>query len=225
MSSSCNNCGKKNSWVEKWSTGDRVCSSCGMVGEERMISFEQTEYRIFEDDDDSKVRVGPSFSIFEHVNMCDKVDTDEKEFYNKGLLMLKDFFRDHFTDGRRAQIEIRAKEIFDYAFRKQKNQKEGDLTFLNKDKEKSKRQKYSRKKTYLVAAIWIAFMESGESENKWSIKRISCYFGENISEVRVKNCVKLLNFDPDLVRRQAQKQARDIRRRRRVQRIPRASKC
>ena len=189
----CGNCNKANSFIDNWSSGDRICSSCGIVTQERMITFDETEYRVFRDDDDSKkkIRVGKAYSIFEHMNVCSDIDNDEKEFYSKGLMMLEDFFSYHFVDARRMDIENRAKEIFDYAFRKQKDQKEGEFLFINKEKEETKRQKYSKKKTYLVTAIWIAFMENGASENKWSIKRISSFFGTDISETRVKNCVKL----------------------------------
>ena len=235
----CRNCKKKTKIVTDWSSGDTICTNCGMVLDERLISENMSEYRIFADDNNtssSKTRVGKTQSIFEsNISSEFQPDVDEREFYTKGLELMNDFFVSHFSDSREKAIEYRAREIFDHAFRTQKGEKLGlflstanirlknsqnpqtskELTTLSGNRKihvQTKRKKYSRKKTLIVAAIWIAFMEKGFSQNMWSVKHISSFFGPPVSETRVKNSLKLINLDMDSIRRTAQKRARERRR-------------
>ena len=210
----CENCGSKNKIVTNWSSGDKLCSNCGIVIDQSIFSNETPEYRVFRDDEKSenKIRVGKAYSIFEHMNICAKEEIDEKQYYTKGLHMMDEFFARYFVDGRNKAIENRAIEIFDYAFRCQRGEKEG-IQIYKKNNEKldekntknKKRKKYSKKKTYLVTAIWVAFIESGANENQWSITNISRFFETDISENRVRKCLKFLNLNMEQVRRGGRK--------------------
>jgi transcription initiation factor TFIIIB Brf1 subunit/transcription initiation factor TFIIB len=214
----CSNCPAKTRLVENWSTGDRTCTNCGMVQEERMIVQDAAEYRIFQDDDhessSGRVRVGASQSIFAPSSNCDlNTDADEKLFHTEGLRLMEDFFASYYPYGRAKSIEYRAREIYDCVFRHQKEEKTGTSNSPSSCSETTswQRVKYSRKKTYLVGAIWIALMETGASHNKWSVDYISRFFGAPISEDRVKRSLKCMHMDMGSVSRTAQRRARERR--------------
>ena len=66
MSDPCVNCGASNSVVKDARAGERICTNCGAVVEERMIQNEEPEYRIFDhEDDQNKQRAGLPQSIYD----------------------------------------------------------------------------------------------------------------------------------------------------------------
>lgn len=212
----CSNCMRKTQIVCNWNTGDKICNECGLILEERMIIEDAPEYRIYSEENSnsstqaSKERVGKSQSIFESSIDCEfQTKTDEKLFYIKGQKMMDKFFCQHFPDSRCKSMEFRAKEIYDQVFQHQRREKVTSFTDITTTAtQQKKRIKYSKKKTFVTAAIWIALMEMGPPNDKWSLQYISSFFGKPISEDRIKKSLNIINLDMTCIRKHAHKKSR-----------------
>jgi hypothetical protein len=166
--------------------------------EESIVQEEVPEYREFEDsacEGVQKQRVGKAASTF--LTQTDHAftrDPDEILFYDAGLQMLNDFFRSEFPDSRPKQIQARSQELFDYAFKCQKEQKQGARPFGHHDPlppgaslAPNKRQKYSLKKTFIIASIWIACHDYSFRNEKLSLPYLCHHFQKNITEAKAKS--------------------------------------
>eukprot|EP01120_Amphizonella_sp_Union-15-10_P017135 TRINITY_DN9433_c0_g1_i2.p1 TRINITY_DN9433_c0_g1~~TRINITY_DN9433_c0_g1_i2.p1 ORF type:complete len:102 (-),score=16.93 TRINITY_DN9433_c0_g1_i2:9-314(-) len=91
--------------------------------------------------------------------------------------------------GRNLPVENQAKALYLQAFKLQLAQKEGRAR-MNKVNEK--RQRYARRKQFVVAALWWALKKN--SIKKWSIDDISGQLeGHDVSVFSVKKCLSELN--------------------------------
>lgn len=166
-----------------------------MIIEESIVQEEVPEYRQFEDSigNTQKQRVGKAESIFltdtQHVFTR---DADEKLFYDTGLQMMNEFFSSEFQDSRPKNIQARSQELFDYAFKCQKEQKQGARPFGYHDPLPPgdslvpKRQKYSLKTTFIIASIWIACNDYDFHHYKLSLPYLCHYFKKHVTEAKAK---------------------------------------
>ena len=163
----CKNCGSASKNVTDWSHGDIVCTGCGMVLEETIIMETEPEYRIFSEDSASENNAKARASkVGTSIFGCDlssefQPNIDEIHFHSEGMSMMTSFFDAHFSDTRDKFVENRAKEIFEHVFQRQRAEKRGDSAFHRSYNRDSRRLKFSRKKSYVVASIWIGFMDKG----------------------------------------------------------------
>lgn len=208
----CNNCLVSGKIRLNWRSGDKTCTNCGIVLEERMVVDDVLEYREFsgcgEDakECESRRRVGEVFSIFgPSVLAHGTTKTDDKLFLDKGKQLLDDFFTTHFVGCRDKSVESRAHEIYEQAYMKQRAEKS------QSSPETKRRLKFSRRKTYLTAAIWMAFMESGASRNRWSVKQIAQHFQVPLTEEVVKRALRDVGYELHRIRKQHDPQARSRR--------------
>lgn len=194
--------------VTDYRSGDRICNKCGMIMEESIVQDEIPEYREFKDcDNESKQRVGKAESIFlTHKEHEFTRDADEKLFYDTGLQMMDEFFASEFQDTRPKKIQARSRELFDYAFKCQKEQKQGDRPFGHHDPLYSstsggdplyKRQKYSLKKTFIIASIWIACNDYNYFHDKLSLPYLCNYFQKHVTETKAKQVFAALQKNTD----------------------------
>lgn len=183
--------------VTDWSSGDKICTKCGVIMEESLMQEEIAEYRDFDGShaNSTKQRTSAPESIYVTNPREDFArDNDEKLFYDTGLSMMNEFFASEFQDSRPENIQRRSQELFDHAFRCQKEQKLGLRPFGHHDlhDEQSddsfpvKRQKYSQKKTCIIASIRIACHEYNNYHFKLSLQSLCRYFQKNVPESKVK---------------------------------------
>jgi len=96
-------------------SGELICQGCGSVLEERIIS-EEAEYRVFQDDSESKkkVRVGDAYNPYLDYSLTDKnnLERDEREFLWDGLSNIDESMFRLFQGGTITKIKERAKELF-----------------------------------------------------------------------------------------------------------------
>jgi len=167
-----------------------------MIIEESIVQEDVTEYRQFEDSMESnahKQRVGKAESMFlTHTEHVFTRDPDEKLFYDIGLQMMNEFFTSEFQDTRPKKIQARSQELFDYAFKCQKEQKQGARPFGYHDPLPPgdslvpKRQKYSLKTTFIIASIWIACNDYDFYNYKLTLPYLCHYFEKNVTEAKAK---------------------------------------
>eukprot|EP01118_Nematostelium_gracile_P018177 TRINITY_DN7_c0_g1_i2.p1 TRINITY_DN7_c0_g1~~TRINITY_DN7_c0_g1_i2.p1 ORF type:complete len:197 (+),score=44.82 TRINITY_DN7_c0_g1_i2:188-778(+) len=183
--------------------GYSVCANCGSVLPERIIDF-GAENRVFSEDPDSfkKGRTGDVYNIFMEHSLTEKskLERDEKEFFYDGMKNISDVFsRLYRGDTSNRPVQDRAKELFQQAFHIQVKQKEGAVPMKRSGKKSQKdsnRLKFSRRKQFVVTAIYRALQEQGIST--FSITDISDKLdGINVSEYSVNHCLKDLSF-PEL---------------------------
>jgi len=197
----CENCGSTDI-VEDGRAGDSVCSQCGTVFNERIIDT-SAEYRVFSDDSSSydKIRAGPAYNIFMEHSLTDtnsKLERDEKEFYWDGMKNISDIIsRLYRGDSSNRPVQDRAKELFQKAFHIQVEQKKGSVPMKRsgskKGQKEANRQKFSKRKQYVVTALHQALKEHGI--NTWSIADLSDQLdGINVSQYSVDHCLKDLNL-------------------------------
>jgi len=171
--------------VEDHSSGDVICSKCGLVQVERSISTE-AEYRLFSDDSGSasKVRVGASYNpFFEHkLTSNSKWERDEKEFLWDGFKNIEELLERLLQDTKNTSVQCRAKELFQKAFKLQLEQKAG-----------KKRQRFAKRKQYVVACLFWAFQEHGI--HTWSFDDFNRLLdGIHVSRNSLKKCLKELGL-------------------------------
>tara|TARA_R110002050_G_scaffold30453_1_gene77965 strand:- start:475 stop:1275 length:801 start_codon:yes stop_codon:yes gene_type:complete len=185
--------------VEKWKEGDRVCIKCGEVAEEKMIS-EEAEYRLFNEDSESqkKVRVGQAMSIYmlhDQTTWSSKLAPDDRDFLYTGWRNIDRIINSLFVDSQPAVVRSRAKELFQEAFLLQVHQKEGKKAF-NKPKAKAAvRQKFARRKPFVVASVFVALKEHG-LDHLFEIRTISEKLdGADVSRHTLKKCMRELGLN------------------------------
>jgi len=208
----CQNCNTDSPLVEDHKNGDLICSTCGSIAQERLIGTD-AEYRVFSEDSSSysKIHYSGSYNPLMEYSLTEKskLERDEKEFLWDGLKNIDEIlYRLYHGDGVNKQVAERAKELFQKAFKIQVEQKKGNISMKrsgNKDKLKN-RQKFSRRKQFVVASLFQALeeywktLESGSSYKKgqlkkWSIEDLSSQMdGIQVSKYSVDNCLTDLNL-------------------------------
>jgi len=191
-------------FIEDNRSGDTICGQCGAVQPERIVDV-TAEYRIFSDDSASydKVRAGPAYNIFMEHNLTEKskLERDEKEFLWDGLKNVSDVLsRLYRGDTSNRPVADRAKELFQRAFHIQVDQKKGAVpmkrTGTKKAQKEANRQKFSRRKQFVITCLYQALKEYGI--NTWSIADLSDQLdGINVSKYSVDHCLKDLDLPAD----------------------------
>lgn len=195
----CPSCNEYASLVEDHKAGDQICGNCGAIAQERLIS-QDAEWRVFSEDPNSynKARAGPAYNPLAEYSLTEKtrLERDEKEFLWDGLRNIEDiFYRLSNGDSSNAPAQQRAKELFQQAFRMQVEQKQGTVPMKRTgDKKSSKnRQKFSRRKQFVISALYQALKECGIET--WDIQDLSDQLdGINVSKYSVRNCLKDLKL-------------------------------
>lgn len=151
----CTNCGATNKFIIDDQAGERICTNCGVVAEDRMIQYEEPEYRIFNEDEGrdehNKQRAGPPQSIYD-------LDISNPEHtYLKALKQNTDDILSFYYFRRERVPKLilyTAWDVVEKAYRIQKRQKEsGGLT--NEEPEKI-RKKYSSRIIIIVCGCYVA---------------------------------------------------------------------
>jgi len=165
----------------------------GLVSEQRDIATD-AEYRVFSDDSESKskIRVGSAYNPLMEYSLTEKsrLERDEKEFLWDGLKNVDEiFFKLYNGDCNNTASQHRARELFQKAFHIQVNQKQGIGAPMKRTGDNNKRQKFSRRKQFVVACIWASLREN--SIKTWGIPELSNLLeGIQVSKYSVKNCLK-----------------------------------
>jgi transcription initiation factor TFIIIB Brf1 subunit/transcription initiation factor TFIIB len=154
----CTNCGATNKFVTDDREGARICTNCGAVAEDRMIQYEEPEYRIFDEENKQhKQRVGPPQSIYD-------LDISNPEHtYLKALKQnTDDILSCYYFRGEHVPklILCTAWDVVEKAYRIQKRQKESGV-LTNKDSEKT-RKKYSYRIIIIVCGCYVA-LQTGQT--------------------------------------------------------------
>ncbi|PRP80148.1 hypothetical protein PROFUN_12231 [Planoprotostelium fungivorum] len=182
---SCSSCGN--------TTFQTACDSCGLITESRNIATD-AEYRVFSDDSESKnkIRVGSAYNPLMEYSLTEKsrLERDEKEFLWDGLKNVDEiFYKLYNGDCNNTASQHRARELFQKAFHIQVNQKQGIGAPMKRTGGDNKRQKFSRRKQFVVACIWAALREN--HIKTWGINELSNLLeGIQVSKYSVKNCLK-----------------------------------
>jgi len=168
-------------------TGDVTCRHCGKVAQEKTISNE-AEYRVFSEDSSSKSRIHYTISKYGMSN-------EDVQFFTQGIRDIEEIMCKLLQGcGRNLPVENQAKAMYLEAFKLQLAQKEG-RTKMSKTKEL--RQRYARRKQFVVSALYWALLKNGVKT--WSIEDISNQLeGADVSTYSVRKCLKdlkLYNYD------------------------------
>jgi len=176
---------------------------CGLVNAERMVS-EEAEYRLFSESDSSsrsKIRVGQAvskFSLNDISTWHSKLAPDDREFLYVGRRNIDQIMNRLFKDSQPAAVRARAKELFQQAYLLQLEQKEGKRGFTNKS---TRRQKFARRKPFVVSCVWVALIENGFG-SLFTVAEISRHVeGADVSSHSLKKCLRELNVDLRLFRK------------------------
>eukprot|EP01114_Cavostelium_apophysatum_P021096 TRINITY_DN725_c0_g1_i1.p1 TRINITY_DN725_c0_g1~~TRINITY_DN725_c0_g1_i1.p1 ORF type:complete len:302 (+),score=54.57 TRINITY_DN725_c0_g1_i1:118-906(+) len=195
----CPSCGQYAELVEDHKAGDQICSNCGAIAQERLISND-AEWRVFSEDPNSfnKARAGPAYNPLMEYSLTERsrLERDEREFLWDGLRNIEEiFYRLSNGDSSNAPAQQRAKELFQQAFHMQVEQKQGKVPMKRSGDKKSKknRQKFSRRKQFVISALYQALKECGI--NTWDIQDLSEQLdGIQVSKYSVRNCLKDLKL-------------------------------
>lgn len=202
MERSCTQCGSS-LFEEDHHSGDWICTQCGTVSADRLIS-DEAEYRIFTDDSESqsKVRVGAAYNPLMEYSLTEKsrLERDEKEFLWDGLKNIDEiFFRIYKGDSVNTEAQYRAKELFQKIFRLQVQQKKGAVPMKRSGEKRSKnRQKFSRRKQFVVSCIYQALKEHKialrNGKERIQVEDIPAYLsdlleGIQVSKYSVRHCL------------------------------------
>ncbi len=147
----CKECGQPDSFVVNDHIGERTCTKCGVVQEERMIQDSVTEYRIFSEEDNFKKRVGHPVSIFE-------MDPDDPQnlFLKEMRVAAKQVLYRYYYHDYIPKIAIQATYgVIEQAFKIQKREKsvKNDHT----------RKKFSNRIIIVVAGCYIGLRQTFSS--------------------------------------------------------------
>jgi len=190
----CTGC-ESTSFAEDHRSGDWICTQCGLVSEERLISNE-AEYRVFAEDSASynKIRVGQAYNPLMEYSLTERsrLERDEKEFLWDGLRNIDEiFFKLYRGDSVNSPALNRAKELFQKAFHMQVEQKKGAVPMKRSGDAKrlKNRQKFSRRKQFVVSCIYQALKENNIIT--WNTQDLSDQLdGIQVSKYSVRNCLK-----------------------------------
>mmetsp|Transcript_20174 Transcript_20174/g.27826 ORF Transcript_20174/g.27826 Transcript_20174/m.27826 type:complete len:211 (-) Transcript_20174:130-762(-) len=197
----CDNCGASDGFVYNYREGDQVCKRCGKVVDERMIS-EEAEYRLFNDDSSSqsKIRAGPATSTFMLTDLStshSRLETEERKFLYDGWRNIDAAINTMFPDSQPAAVRSRAKELYQKAFLFQHEQKTGGKDFkTNEDDQNQLRQRFSKRKAYVVTSLWVALKENRVRLPKTLVQLNRALEGAVVSPDSIKNCLSELGFNP-----------------------------
>jgi len=190
----CPHCGDTCEIVEDHKSGDLICSSCGCVSSEKLIST-QAENRVFADEPSSKMkgRTGNLYNPFMEHSLTERsrLERDEKEFLWDGLKNIDDIcFKLYKGDLSNSAAQQRAKELFQKAFQMQVQQKKGAIPMKRSNsKKKDNRIKFSKRKQFVVACLHKALEEN--NIKTWSIADLSTLMdGIAVSNQSATNCLK-----------------------------------
>jgi len=173
--------------VEDRASGDTVCVNCGIVYSEKYIAPENSGN-------------GSSYNSFNYYSLTQKskLEREELEFIWDGEKNIEESLYHLFQGEHNAIVEQRAKELFQRSFKIQLEQKEGLKPMNSKQITKSpemfdvkdkKRQRFSRRKQFVVSCVWFALTEQGITT--WSIQDLSEIInGMDVSAHSVNNCLR-----------------------------------
>jgi hypothetical protein len=230
----CKNCGSVDI-REDIRQGYYVCGECGEVVEDVVISTSGA--RIFAEDSKSHDRIqhGEVYNPYEEYTLGTDKNTltrDEKEFLWEGQRDIDDALSQLFLSQVNETVRDRAKELFNKSFSIQMKEKEGifadDDAPDNKDKKgkkekdgkegkkkesksnfkDSKRQRFSRKKQFVVTALCVALTENVPpfelvggrpvplKEKIWTPQMMNklISLGNEVSDTSVKRCLQDLEI-------------------------------
>lgn len=153
-----------------------------MVQMERIID-EGTPENITssEDDTSKKQKLQRTSNMLTSTIQCSSFESvlrptrDEYTFFEEGTEKLKKFFENHFPDGRDKRMESRVFAVYNKAFQMQRDEKNGNIPFNGTSEE---RQRYSQNTLIIIAALWVAHIESPPPRNQWSISYLCDYFAK-----------------------------------------------
>jgi len=173
-----------------------------MVVTERLIS-EEAEYRVFADDSSSetKIRIGAAYNPYLEHNLSSskQLGRDENEFLWQGFQDIRMLLDRVFEkqEGRHTSIENEAKELFQKAFKGQREEKQNGRSNDKqsnaiKNKTTSKRQRYSKRHQFVVATIYHALKIHKLGRE---VDDLAALLGTKakVSRRSVKKCLKALN--------------------------------
>ena len=151
-------------FLEYPSSGDLICHNCVAIMQSRFVS-DEAEFRVYSDDDSSKscVRVGASYNPNMPYSLTSKyrIDQDDTEFLWKGLSDIKELVEKLYGPHPNETVHNRAQYLFSQAFRQQVLQKLG-LKKMNS--QRKKRQKFSRRKQFVITCVCPSFFKGEQSE-------------------------------------------------------------
>jgi len=197
----CQTCNEYTEVVDDHKSGDLICSGCGTIAQERLVQ-QDAEYRLFSEDSASysKIRVGAAYNPLMEYSLTEKsrLERDEKEFLWEGLRNIEDvLYKLYNGDTTNKRVSERAKELFQKAFHFQVQQKKGAIEMKRsggKNLANKNRQKFSRRKQFVITALIEALKEAGIS--RWKIEDLSEQMeGIQVSQYSVENCLK--DLDPN----------------------------
>jgi len=197
----CSNCRESTEFITDERSGDTICSTCGGVSQERLVS-QEAEYRVFADDSASKSKVhyGNAYNPFMEYSLTEstKLERDEKEFLWDGLRNIEEiFFKLTRGDSHNRPVQERAKELFQKAFYMQLAQKKGTVPMKRTNGVEAvkfkNRQKFSRRKQFVITCLYQALKEHGI--HTWDIDELSAQLdGIHVSKYSVRHCLKDLDM-------------------------------
>jgi len=169
-------------------SGSIICSSCGTVNEERVIS-QEAEYRVFADDSASQKKVHyTAYNPFMEYSLTESsnLERDDKKFLWEGFKNIEEIiYRLTNGDSTNKPVQERAKELYQKAFYEQVRQKKGEIAM---SKTKNQRKKHSKRKQLVVSFVLKALEENGIK--KWTLDEISSQLdGIKVSQNSVKTCL------------------------------------
>lgn len=176
----CDQCDNDTDFVEDFNSGDLVCRRCGLICQERVVDTSKPEYRTFTDDTTSQQRkhIGESLNSYFSTDLT--TDNQEDRFlqdaYHDIYELLTKLYRGHTPK----RVRTRAEYFFMLVYKHQQ-----------KEKETQQRRKFSRRKQFVVTAIYQALREA--NVYTWSIYDLSerlC--GIDISQKSVVRCLNEL---------------------------------
>lgn len=163
---------------------DMVCTNCGCVYQ-NSLTDEGAEYRTFQDDSSSyqRVRVGQSYNSYLPYSLGTDDDADRR-FINDMKHDIKEvLMKISHGCGLNRRVQYRAEYLVNMAFQQQLKQKRDTC------KKTWTRKKFSRRKQFVVTALWQALREA--HLKTWSVKDLDDLLtGQCVSLASVKRCLQ-----------------------------------
>ncbi len=194
----------KNDFVEDDRTGDLICTNDGVVALSRRMCDTMPEYRVFQDDPASRmrVRVGPMTHMSQvHVLRTTSTkrlramrrEDDAMMFLDEATRDINEIFTKLYRGGsNNGAARNRAHHLFQLVYKHQL-----------KEKEANKRHKFSRRKQFVITSVYYALWKQHEEETEhekpppslpWTTKQLSDLVqGIDVSYDSVKRCLNELN--------------------------------
>lgn len=229
----CPQCQSKNI-MEDPRQGSVVCGDCGEILDTTFI-LHTAPARVISDDPKTHGRVhhGDAYNPYEEYTLTERsnLTRDEKEFLWQGQNEINDALQTLFKTEVNHAVRDRAIELFNKSFGVQMKEKQAHLQDASnhstaitevssdlkakkekkkeeKDSESKTRQRFSRKRQFVVTVLGVSLSENipkivkkdgKEVKMPWSISEICKLVppGKEIKEASIRRCLKDLNIDQD----------------------------